>query len=180
MGRPEVRTVLLFEDQAQECFLRRLVKRLGLRPERYENCRNNVGVLQRLGREVDALRERNFQKNVGLVVMIDADDKGARGRLAEVLDRIAKDAQAGARGDGERVALLVPAWEIESWYVHLCVPAERPIDETADYKPTVAWRELAKDLGASAKRAVEAWEPEAGRDDPGSLKAARAELSRVE
>lgn len=60
MGRPEVRTVLLFEDQAQETFLRRLVKSAGLRPERYQSCRNNVGVLQRLGLEVDALRERNF------------------------------------------------------------------------------------------------------------------------
>jgi hypothetical protein len=180
MGRPEVRTVILFEDQAQETFLRRLVKSMGLRPERYENCRNNVGVLQRLGLEVDALRERNFQKNVCLVVMIDADNKGLQGRLNELLDRIAKDASSGARKDGERIALVVPAWEIETWYVHLCVPAARPIDETKDYKPTPEWRELVKDLGAAAKRAVEAWAPEPGRTDPPSLTAARAELGRVQ
>lgn len=180
MGRPEVRTVLLFEDRAQETFLRRLVKSTGLRPERYENCRNNVGVLQRLGVEVNALRERNFQKNVGLVVMIDADNKGLQGRVSELLNRIATDASDGARRDGERIALVVPAWEIENWYVHLCVPAARPIDEAKDYKPTPEWRELEKDLGAAAKRAVDAWAPEAGRVDPPSLTAARAELDRVQ
>ena len=180
MGRPEVRTVVLYEDQEQETFLRRLVKRLGFRPERYENCRNNAGVLQRLGVEVDALRERNFQKNVCLVVMIDADDEDHHGRVKELLDRIASDASTGARKDGERVALLVPAWEIENWYVHLCIPEARPIDEGKDYKPTPEWRELAKDLGAAAKRAVEAWAPEPGRTDPPSLTAARAELGRAQ
>lgn len=180
MGRREVRTVILYEDQEQECLLRRLVKRLGLRPERYENCRNNVGVLQRLGQEVDALRERSYQKNVGLVVMIDADNKGLQGRVTELLDRIARDASDGARRGGERIVLVVPAWEIENWYVHLCVPAARPIDETRDYKPTPEWRELAKDLGAAAKRAVEAWAPEPGRADPPSLTAAREELGRLQ
>jgi hypothetical protein len=180
MGRPEVRTVILYEDQEQECFLRRLVKRLGLRPERFQNCRNNAGVLQQLGQEVDALRERNFQKNVGLLVVIDADDKGLHGRVVELLDRIAKDASAGARRDAERIALVVPAREIENWYVHLCVPTARPIDETRDYKPTPEWRELAKDLGAAAKRAVEAWAPDPARVDPPSLTAARDEIARVE
>ena len=180
MGRPEVRTVLLYEDQEQECFLRRLVKRLGLRPERFENCNNNAGVLQRLGREVDALRERSYQKNVGLVVMIDADNKGLQGRVTELLDRIGKDASGGARKDGERIVLVVPAWEIESWYVHLCVPAARPIDEAKDYKPTPEWRELTKDLGAAAKRAVEGWAPEPERMDPPSLTAAHGELARLQ
>jgi hypothetical protein len=180
MGRPEVRTVILFEDQAQETFLRRLVKSMGLRPERYVNCRNNVGVLQRLGEEVDALRQRNFQKNVCLVVMIDADDKGLQGRVMELLDRIATDSSDGGRREGERIALVVPAWEIESWYVHLCVPAARPIDETKDYKPTPEWRALEKDLGAAAKQAVDAWALQAGRVDPPALTAARAELERVQ
>ena len=179
MPRPEVRVVVLFEDQAQECFLRHLAKRLGLRPLRFENCQNNVGVLQRLGREVDALRERSFQKNLGLVVVIDADDKGLQGRVAELLARLEADAGAGGRGDAERIALVVPAREIENWYVHLCVPAARPIDETHDYKPTPEWRTLAKDLGGAAKQAVAAWAPEVGRLDPPSLSAAREEVARV-
>jgi hypothetical protein len=180
MGRPEVRAVVLFEDQEQECFLRHLAKRLGLRPVRYENCQNNAGVLQRLGREVDALRERSFQKNLALVVVIDADNKGPQGRVTELLARIAADATAGGRRDAERIAMVVPAREIENWYVHLCVPAARPIDETRDYKPSPEWRALARNIGAAAKQAVAAWEPEAGRVDPPSLSSARVELERVE
>lgn len=153
---------------------------MGLRPERYENCGDSVGVLRRVGVEVDALRERNFQKNVCLVVMIDADNKGLQGRVKELLDRIATDSSDGGRREGERIALVVPALEIESWYVHLCVPAARPIDETRDYKPTPEWRALEKDLGAAAKQAVEAWAPQPGRADPPSLTAARAELGRVQ
>jgi hypothetical protein len=179
VARPEVRVIVLFEDQEQECFLRHLSKRLGLRPVRYENCQNNAGVLQRLGREVDALRERSHQKNLGLVVVIDADDKGLKGRVDEILARIVADASAGARRSAERIALVVPAREIENWYVHLCVPAARPIDETRDYKPTPEWRSLASDIGAAAKQCAAAWAPEAGRIDPPSLSAAREELARV-
>lgn len=180
MARPEVRVVVLYEDQAHECFVRHLAKRLGLYPLRFENCQNNAGVLQRLAREVDALRERSFQKNLGLVVVIDADDKGLQGRVAELLARIEAEATAGGRKDAERIALLVPAREIESWYMHLCVPTARPIDETRDYKPAPEWRALAKDIGAAAKQAVAAWAPEAGRNDPASLSAAREELARVQ
>jgi hypothetical protein len=180
MGRPEVRVVVLVEDQAQECFVRHLAKRLGLRPLRFENCQNNAGVLQALGREVDAHRaESHHQKNLGLVVVIDADDKGLRGRVNEVLARIATDAEGGGRKDAERIALVVPAREIENWYVHLCDPASRPVDEARDYKPTPAWRELAKNLGAAAKKSAEAWAPEPDRVDPASLTAARDELARV-
>jgi hypothetical protein len=179
MGRPEVRVVILFEDQEQECFLRHLARRLGLRPVRFENCQNNAGVLERLGREVEALRERSFQKNLGLVVVIDADDKGLQRRVTELLSRIATDTGDG-RGPAERIALVVPAREIENWYVHLCVPAARPIDEARDYKPTPEWRALARDVGAAAKRAVAAWAPEASPVDPPSLSAAREELARVQ
>ena len=179
MGRPEIRVVVLFEDQAQECFLRQLVNRLRLHPERLVRCKNNAGVLQRLGREVETLRKRNFQKNVGLIVAIDADDKGLQGRVTELLARIAADTGKG-RGDAERIALVVPAREIENWYVHLLVPELRPVDETRDYKPAPEWRALERDMGGAAKQAIAAWAPEAGRVDPPSLSAARVELARVE
>lgn len=180
MSRHEVRVVVLYEDETTGRFMRRLVERLNLRPVRFVNCRNNVGVLHQLGREVDLLRRRNYQKNLGLIVVIDADAPAHDRRIAEVLDRIEQDARDGERRDDERIALLVPAWEIENWYVHLCVPAARPIDEQKDYKPTPEWRELEKDIGAAAKQAVDVWGPEPGREDPPSLTAARVELARVQ
>ncbi len=179
MARAEVRTVILFEDREQETFLRHLAKRLNLRPVRFENCGNNAGVLQRVGREVDALRERNFQRNLGLIVAIDADDSSHVRRVQELLNRIAQDCRGGTRQASERIGLVVPAWEIETWYVHLCIPGSRPIDQGKDYKMTAEWRRLEKDIGTSAKIAAEAWQPEAGRGDPPSLVASRDELARL-
>jgi hypothetical protein len=179
MSRPEARVVVLYEDKAHGSFLRRLVERLNLTPVRFQLCRDSTGVLRSLGQEVNALRSKNYQKNLGLVVVIDADEKGLRGRVDELLARIAAEASGGARGEAERIALVVPALEIENWYVHLCIPEARPIDEARDYKPSPEWARLEKDLGLAAKTAVAAWAPEAGRLDPQSLIAARDELGRV-
>ncbi|HLM71958.1 MAG TPA: hypothetical protein VK459_04695 [Polyangiaceae bacterium] len=181
MQRHEVRVVVLCEDKAHLSFIIRLVDHLNLQPVRYERCGDSTGVLRRLGVEVDALRRRKHQKNLGLVILIDADEKGLQGRVNELLERIVTDTSDGARTEAERVALVVPAREIETWYVHLCFPAARPVDEMRDdYKKSPEWRQLDKDVGAAAKRAVDAWEPEPGRVDPASVTAARKELSRVQ
>jgi hypothetical protein len=179
MARAEVRVVVLFEDQAQEAFMRALVKRLKLKPVRWENCRNSVGVLQRLGVEVDALRARKHQRNLALVVVIDADEKGLVGRTTELEARVASEARDGARKDDERITFMVPALEIETWYVHFCCPEARPVDETRDYKLSREWRELAKNVGAAARRAAEVWPEELSPDDPASVKAAVRELARA-
>jgi hypothetical protein len=179
MPRPEIRVVALFEDQAHECFVRHLFKRLGLRPVRYENCRNSAGVLQRLGAEVDELCARRHQKNLALVVVIDADEKGLRGRMVELARRVETDGQGGARKETDRIAYLVPALEIENWYVHLVFPEARPVDEARDYKPSREWRELAKDIGDSARRAVAEWPLSPSEVEPPSIIAALAELERV-
>ncbi|WP_437563490.1 hypothetical protein [Sorangium sp. So ce542] len=181
MSRPEVRLVVLYEDKVHDSFLRRLFKkRPGHGRVRFEKCVDSSGVLGRLGREVDALRSQKHQQNLGLVVVIDADEKGLSQRVDELEGRIEADARGGARAAGERIAFVVPALEIETWYVHLCVPSARPVDETRDYKASPAWRELEKDLSAASRRAVDAWPPAPDRQDPPSLSAARDELKRVE
>lgn len=179
MSRPEVRVVVVYEDDAHHSFMRRLVERLNLNPVRYERCVDSTGVLNRLRLEVTALRAKKHQRNLGLVIVIDADHKGLQGRVSEVLERIASDA-GEARTEDERIALVIPAWEIETWYVHLCCPPARPIDELRDYKKSSEWRQLEKNLGAAARQAAKAWAPEEGREDPRSLVAARTELLRVQ
>lgn len=181
MSRNEVRVVVLFEDDAQKSFMIRLVDHLNLRPVRFERCGDSTGVLRRMETEIDALRSKKHQRNLGLVIVIDADEKGLQGRTDEILERIQKNTSDGLRIDPERIALVVPAREIEAWYVHLCFPAARPVDEMRDdYKKSPEWRQLEKDLSAAAKRAVGAWDPEPGRVDPSSLTAARKELARVQ
>lgn len=179
MSRPDVRVVVLYEDEVHDSFLRKLVKHLRIEPVRFQKCGDSTGVLLRVGSEVDALRSQKHQRNLGLVICIDADKKGLLGRVTEMEGRITADAGDGARAQDERIAFVVPALEIESWYVHLCFPQARPIDEARDYKPSPEWREMAKDLGSASRRAVGAWSPEPGRLDPASLCAARTELRRL-
>jgi hypothetical protein len=158
--------------------MRRLVDRLHLKPVRFVNCTDCNGVLARLPSEVEVLRQKKHQRNLALIAMIDADDKSIRGRFGE-FQRIIQ-ATGEPRADEERIAFLIPPWEIETWYVHLCCPEERPVDEArSDYKKDDAWRRLAQDLGSAAKRAVAAWAPDATRQDPASLVAARTELQRL-
>jgi len=179
MSRPEVRVIVIYEDRAHDSFLRKLVKKLRLEPVRFEKCGDSTGVLRRLGREVDALRSEKHQRNLGLVACIDADEKGLRGRTMELTQRIESDARDGGRTEAERIALVVPALEIESWYVHLCFPSARPVDEGRDYKPSAEWRQLAKDLGAASRRAIDGWQPAPDPSDLPSMAAARVELARV-
>ncbi len=180
MARTEVRVIVIFEDDEHEYFMRRLVERLHLKPVRFIKCTDCNGVLARLKPEVEALRQKKHQKNLGLIAVIDADNGNTRKRLDE-LSALISSVDGGARGENERIALVIPAWEIETWYVHLCCPEERPVDETRkDYKIDAAWRRLGRDLGLSAKRAVNAWLPESGRQDPSSMEAARDELARLD
>ncbi|WP_437960633.1 hypothetical protein WME76_13950 [Sorangium sp. So ce119] len=180
MPHPEVRLIVLYEDRAHDSFLRRFFKKHpGHGRVRFEKCVDSSGVLKRLGAEVDALRSQKHQQNLGLVVVIDADEKGLSHRLGELDARIGADTSDGRRTVTERIALVVPALEIETWYVHLCDPSARPVDETKDYKTSPTWRELAKDLGAASRRAVDAWPLAPDRPDPASLSAARNELRRV-
>ncbi|WP_437785726.1 hypothetical protein [Sorangium sp. So ce1097] len=181
MSRPEVRLVVLYEDRVHDSFLRRFFKKHpGHGRVRFEKCVDSSGVLKRLGAEVDALRSQKHPRNLGLVVVIDADEKGLTRRLDELTARVDADTRGGARSPDERIAFVVPALEIETWYVHLCAPSARPVDETRDYKTSPAWRELERDLGAASRRAVDAWPPAPDRQDPPSLSAAREELKRVD
>ena len=168
--------------------MRALVKELRLEQPTYLRCGNSTGVLREVSRQVNALRERKHQKNLWLIVVIDADNNGQEGRLKELgregrvreLEALVKTATAdGARGAAERISFVVPAYAIETWYVHLCCPEARPVDETRDYKATLEWRHLEKDLGAAARRAAQAWRSEPQRADPDSLKAAHTEIERV-
>ena len=90
------------------------------------------GTIERVAREVDELRSRSYQKNIGLVVVVDADTQGYRGRVQELQEAIATRTSGGSRSPTERIAFVVPAYEIETWYVHLCCPQARPVDELRD------------------------------------------------
>lgn len=180
MSRPEVRIVVVYEDEPHGKFVRQLTRKLGLRPERLEPCGGCSNVLDRFVVELKAMRHRmKYQHNLGLMVVIDADDASIVPRIRDLEERVRISDTGGPRGATERIAYIVPALEIENWYVHLCVPAERPVDEGKDYKPEPVWKELEKDLAATARQAVDAWVRADKKGEPASLTAARLELERL-
>jgi hypothetical protein len=180
MSRPDVRIVVLYEDEPHGKFVRRLTDKLGLRPERLERCGGCVSVLDRFEQELKVMRHRmKYQHNLGLMVVIDADDASIVPRLRELEQRLLDSDTGGPRGATERIAYIVPALEIENWYVHLCVPDARPVDEGKDYKPESVWKELEKKLGAAARQAVDTWTRADEGAEPASLTAARRELKRL-
>ena len=178
-----VRVVALFEDAAHERLLRHLLRhllrRLGLGPRdvEYKRCGDCTAVERQLVAEVRGLREMNYQHDIGLLVVIDADALGREGRKRR-LDALLRTAGLAERQAGERIAYVVPTLEAENWYVHFCCPAARPIDEAKDYKESPQWRALRGDLGAAGRQLAETWYPEV-IDEPPSIHDARTELRRV-
>lgn len=180
MTRDEIRLVVLYEDDTHGKFVRKLTKKLGLRPMRLQPCGDCNALMDRFESELRVVRSKmKYQKNLGLLVLIDADDADYNVRIRELEHRLLRSGTGGPRDELERIAFMVPALEIENWYVHLCIPEARPVDEGRDYKPLPEWRALAKDLAAAAQQAVDAWDEETGRADPQSLVAARGEVGRL-
>jgi hypothetical protein len=174
-----VQVVALFEDRAHEFLLRSLLRRLGFSPHDvdYQRCEDCNRVERRFVDEVRSLRSKNYQHNIGILVMIDADAYGHAGRKRR-LDGLLREAGLAERRATDRIAYVVPALEGENWYVHFCCPESRPIDETRDYKPSPEWRALRDDIGGAAGRLAAAWFPSL-EDEPAAIRDARVELQRV-
>lgn len=175
----KVRLIVLFEDAAHEYLLRNLLRRLNFSPHSvvYERCGDCTRVERRLVDEVRNIRRKNYQHNIGILVMIDADAYGREGRKRR-LDELLRSAELAERQTSERIAYVVPSLESENWYVHFCCPEARPIDETRDYKTSQEWRTMLRDLGSAARKLADAWSPPLA-DEPPAIRDARKELQRV-
>ena len=73
-------------------------------------------VRERFPRELKAHRSRPVGQ--ALVVMIDGDSEGPVSRRSQ-LGKTCRDAGVAERTNTERVALLIPTWNIETWLAYL-------------------------------------------------------------
>jgi hypothetical protein len=81
-------------------------------------------------KEVIAYRSRAAYQTTGLLVALDADIQTVERVHAELDERLEAEAQQTRSGD-EKIALLVPKRNVETWVVHL---VDGPVDEVQDYK----------------------------------------------
>lgn len=182
MNRARWRVRILCEDRRTEQFVCRLCKRYDVRVEHVAPAPAGKGsasawVRLKYATSVRKRRSKNFQANLGLLVVIDGDNVGVEGRLRELAQQL-EDAAIDPRGPDEAIAVFVPTWSIETWLAHLT--GADGVDEKAplklDERYRVLWNEP-KAASETIKTAVAGWD-DSSTPLP-SHRAALAEARRI-
>ncbi len=117
-----VRIILLCEDSQTDTFVRRFLKRrnfqgrdIDTRPLPAGRQSGEQWVRERYPDELKAIREI---QNAYLIVVTDADRNSTAERRAQ-LDAACDEKQVPRRGDGDRVLVIVPRRNIDTWLHYL-------------------------------------------------------------
>ncbi len=174
MALGDFRFVILAEDTPQQEFVYRWLLERGAERRKVTKVPLPAGtqageqhVREKLPREVQEQR-RKVGQNVALVVAVDAD------RLS-VADRLNGLNIQPPRAANERIVVLIPKRNVETWFHHL---AGNTVDEETDYKHT--YRNENRPWVPAAV-SLQAWltgHPNVGSPPP-SLLAARPEFARL-
>ena len=124
--------IVLCEDKQQEVFVRRFMKPRTNHPIRVVSAPVGEGAGEQFVREQypQQLRaSRAATVNVVLVVMIDGDTAGSVQRMRQ-LDESCRLSGIAPRTDADRVIVLVPERNIETWLAYL---GGATVEETTDY-----------------------------------------------
>jgi hypothetical protein len=120
-----VQLVLLCEDTQQETFVRRFLEKAGwstrrLRVEKAPRGRGSAAqfVRDRFPIEMSAHRSNRNRVSEGLVVILDGDRPGVDGRLSELANACLGEGIVPRKPE-DRVLILVPTWNIETWIAYL-------------------------------------------------------------
>jgi hypothetical protein len=81
--------------------------------------------------ELSAYRSNRHRVAQGLVAVIDGDDKGVDARLKELANTCQAQSVTPRQND-DRVAVVVPTWNIETWLAYL---SGSDVDEGKDDYP---------------------------------------------
>ena len=119
----KVQIVLLCEDTQHETFARRFLEEMGwstrrLRVEKAPAGRGSAEQFVRVRFPIELAAIRRQQLAQVLIVILDGDNQGTQGRQAE-LDEACQSNQMEIRRLDERVLVLVPTWNIETWIAYL-------------------------------------------------------------
>jgi hypothetical protein len=175
------RVRILCEDRRTERFLRGLCKRYGVEVVDVdiapEGCASAY-VFKRYPAFAKQRRSKSFQRNLGLLVHVDGDDRGTARRKAE-LEASLRAASVDPRGEEEPVAVFVPTWCIETWLLHLAELSRPPetvqLKRCQDPAYLAALRRLGADERGAIRAAVAVWPS----SDTPSLQDAQSEAPRV-
>lgn len=128
-------------------------------------------VRERYPRELKARRQRRLDENLWLVVMTDADSLTVEQRRRQ-LEEALEEKEEGPREPGERVVILTPRRNLESW-MHWA--DGNPPDEETDFK-----HEYPDGPRQYEEKAAQRCQQEDTADLAPSLRAACDELDRIQ
>jgi hypothetical protein len=140
MPSNRVKVVVRCEDLQQRCFIYRFLIEKGIEGHdiNIKNSPNGKGaatqwVLQQYPIEVQALRS-GPRASKSFISIIDADNCNVIDRKCQH-DEVLKTSNQEPRGDNERIAIVVPKRNIETW-IHYLDPSHgdvQPINEMDEY-----------------------------------------------
>jgi len=190
---PEV--TILCEDIDQERFIREYLICRGLDDRRIKDFgnpkgktikNNNALILKHYPELIKSYRSRRNYRNIAVVVMIDADEDSLDDRMRSLniaLDETAGNLNKDPRLPNEKVAIFVPARNIETWFYYINNNMEgQECNENTDYKDKkMSAEERIKLAKISAKKLAREICPQgADRITLPSLRYACTELQRLQ
>ena len=120
--------------------------------------------------QVKAIRQRAHRVDCQLVTAIDADTQPVEHRYRQ-LDEALTTTQQSPRSGSDRICILVPKRNVESW-IHQLVTG--PVDESSDYKPKTS-----EDCKSAARLLADTPESADAGNAPPSLTRGRDELEKT-
>lgn len=137
--------IILAEDQRQQQFVRSCLRAAGYhhRAIRAEPLSAGSGsgeqrVREEFPRQVAACRARSHSVGTILIAMVDADQSTVEERERQFVKQLA-DADAVRISAAERIALLIPRRNVETWILAL---RGDEVDEQTDYKRRVTGEDV--------------------------------------
>lgn len=141
---PEV--IILCEDIDQERFIREYLICCGLDDRKIKDFgnpkgktikNNNALIVKHYPELIKSYRSRNY-RNIAVVVMIDADEDSLDDRMRSLniaLDETAGNLNKDPRFSNEKIAIFVPARNIETWFHYINSDMSgQEYNEITDYK----------------------------------------------
>ncbi|MEG4530643.1 hypothetical protein [Microcoleus sp. D2_18a_D3] len=189
---PEV--TILCEDIDQERFIRQYLICCGLDDRKIKDFgnpkgktikNNNALILKHYPELIKSYRSRKY-RNIAVVVMIDADEDSLDDRMRSLniaLDETAGNLNKDPRLPNEKVAIFVPARNIETWFYYINNNMEgQECNEITDYKDKKMSAEERIELAkrAAKKLAIEICPQGVDRIALPSLRYACRELQRLQ
>ena len=159
---PEV--TILCEDIDQERFIREYLICRGLDDRKIKDFgnpkgrtikNNNASIVKHYPDIIKSYRKRKY-RNIAVVVMIDADEDSLFDKMRSLhiaLDEIAGNLNQDPRLPNEKVAIFIPARNIETWFYYINNDMEgQECNEITDYKDKMSKEERIELAKISARK----------------------------